>query len=319
MNISEVKVALTGQDLLSIINEFVKIEGLNLSKIEIEEEIKIHGSYTKGFKIDFVADVKLKRVQNGIIHGEVTSFKIAKIKIVTILRKMVLKYIIKALEEKGVKYGEGKVIINLKNLLRDVPYVDLDISDINITQNILNVYVSNLNISIKGKLKKEIDEEIIEKEEETEKINENIEKVKDYYSDGRKYLENKLPKKLKQYSDYLFIIPDVATLLYRLLKDNRVSVKTKLVISAAIAYISFPTDIIPDNIPFIGKIDELAVAFFAVDNIISNVSINIILENWEGKNNIILVINKIIEYTINFTGAKNVEKLYNFVEEVAAL
>lgn len=318
MNISGVKVSLTGEDLLSIINDFVKVEGLNLYKIEIDEEIKLYGSYVKGFKIDFIAGVKIRRVEEGIIHGEVSSFKIAKIKVFSLLRKMALKYTLKSLEEKGINYEEGKVVINLKSILNDVPYVDLDIADIHIKQDILNVDVANINISLDGTLKKE-ESEVVEAEEVIEEINENIEKVKDCYSNGREYLEDKLPQKIKTYSDYLFIIPDMAALLYRLLKDKRVPLKTKLIISGAIAYIAFPTDIIPDNIPFIGKVDEIAVAFFALDRIIADVSINVILENWEGKNDIVLVIKNIIEYVINFTGARNVGKVYDFVEEVMSL
>ncbi len=318
MNISGIKVLLTGDDLLSIINDFVKVDGLNLSNIEIGEEIKLQGNYKKGFNLEFIAGVKLKRVENGIIHGEVSSFKIAKMKIFSLVRKMALKYALKSLEEKGIHYEAGKVVINLKSILKNVPYVDLDISDIHIKQDILNVDVSNINISLDGSIKKE-EIEVVEVEEVVEEISEDIEKIKDCYSSGRGYLENKLPQKIKTYSDYLFIIPDMTALLYRLLKDKRVPVKTKLIISGAVAYVAFPTDIIPDNIPFIGKIDEIAVAFFALDRIVADVPINIILENWEGKNDIILVIKNILEYVTNFTGARNVEKVYNFVEEVMSL
>lgn len=319
MNISGVKVSLTGEDLLSILNDFVKIDGLALERVEIDEEIKLYGSFSKGFTINFIAGVKLSRVENGIIHGEVSSFKIAKIKIFSILRKAALKFALKSLEEKGITYKDGKVVINIKSLLKDVPYVDLNISDLHLRKGFLNVDLSNINVSLQGTLIKEVPEEEEETEEDEEKIDENIEKVKDYYSLGRGYVEEKLPSKVKTYSDYLFIIPDMAALLYRLLKDKRVSLKTKLIISGAIAYIAFPTDIIPDNIPFVGKIDEIAVAFFALERIIDDVSINIILENWEGKNDIVLVIKNIIEYVVNFTGAKNVEKVYNFVEEVMSL
>lgn len=319
MNISGVKVALTGEDLLSIANDFVKVDGLDLEKIEVEDEIKLYGSFSKGVTINFMVGIKLSRVENGIIHGEVSSFKIAKIKIFSLVRKAALKYALKSLEEKGISYKEGKVVINIKYLLKDVPYVDLNISDLHLRQGILNVDLSNINVSLKGTLIKEVPEQENEEKEEVEEINENIEKVKDYYSFGRDYVEEKLPVKIKTYSDYLFIIPDMAALLYRLLKDKRVPLKTKLIISGSIAYIAFPTDIIPDNIPFVGKVDEIAVAFFALERIISDVSINVILENWEGKNDIVLVIKNIIEYVVNFTGAKNVEKIYNFVEEVMSL
>lgn len=318
MNISSVKVALTGEDLLSILNEFVSVEGLNLQKIEIEDEIRLYGSFTKGITINFIAGVKLSRIEDGIIHGEVSFFKVAKLKIFSIFRKAALKFALKSLEEKGISYNDGKVVINIKYLLKDVPYVDLDISDIYFTQDLLNVDVANINISLKGTLIKEVPVEE-EKKEEFEVIEENIEKVKDYYSLGRNFAVEKLPKKVKTYSDYLFIVPDMAALLYRLLKDKRVSTKTKLIISAAVAYIALPTDIIPDNIPFIGRVDEIAVAFFALERIIDDVPIKVVLENWEGKNDIVFVIRNIIEYVVNFTGARNVEKIYNFIEEIVSL
>ena len=96
----------------------------------------------------------------------------------------------------------------------------------------------------------------------------------------------------------------MAALLYRLLKDKRVSLKTKLIISGAIAYTAFPTDIIPDKIPFIGKVDEIAVIFFALERVIDDVPTKIILENWEGKNDFVFVIKNIMDYVINFTGAR---------------
>lgn len=320
MNISSVKVGLTGNDLLSILNEFAKVEGLNLEKVEIDDEIRLYGSFTKGITINFIVGVKLSRVEDGIIHGEVSYCKVAKLKIFSLFRKAALKFALKSLEEKGISYNKGKVEINLKSILKDVPYIDLNISDIYLTQDTLNVDVSNINISLMGTLIKEVPVEEEENSEEFEEIfNEDIEKVKDYYSTGRDYVEEKIPEKIKTYSDYLFIIPDMAALLYRLLKDKRVSLKTKLIISAAIAYIAFPTDIIPDKIPFIGKVDEIAVAFFALERIIDDVPIRIILENWEGKNEFVFVIKNVIEYVVNFTGAKNVEKIYNFVEEVVSL
>ena len=46
---------------------------------------------------------------------------------------------------------------------------------------------------------------------------------------------NKLPENIKEYKDYLFILPDLISLIYRLLKDKSVPVKTKLIISVLIA------------------------------------------------------------------------------------
>ncbi len=53
------------------------------------------------------------------------------------------------------------------------------------------------------------------------------------------------------------LIPDITVLLYRLLKDKRVDVKTKTLVVSVLSYIVSPVDIIPSFIPFIGQIDDL--------------------------------------------------------------
>ena len=51
----------------------------------------------------------------------------------------------------------------------------------------------------------------------------------------------------------------------------------------------------------------------------TDVPLNIVLENWQGKNDIILVVKNLIEYATNFTGAKNIDSLYRVVEEVLSV
>lgn len=319
MNISGVNVNLTGNDLLSIINDFLSIEGLSISKVELNEDIRFTGVFKKGVSINFIGGIKLGKIEDGKIYGEISTFKILNIGILSIFRKLALKYAVKSFEDKGIYYEKGKVIINIKKILKDIPFVDFDVDDIYIGNSILNVGVKNINVSLTGDLIKEEVEDSKEKviEENTEITV--IKKVEDGYTLGRNYALEKLPEKVKKVSDYVFIIPDLVALLYRLLKDSRVPMKTKLIISAAVAYIAFPTDIIPDNIPFIGKVDELAVIFFALDRIVNDVPAYILLENWEGKNDIIIALKSIIEYVINFTGAKNVEKIYSVIDELTSL
>jgi uncharacterized membrane protein YkvA (DUF1232 family) len=43
-------------------------------------------------------------------------------------------------------------------------------------------------------------------------------------------------------------------------------------------YLVIPTDIIPDFIPFIGEIDDLAVIFFLVDQFITRAPANLVAE-----------------------------------------
>ena len=267
MNISNINVGLTGEDLLSIYNDFVSIKELNIENIEIKEDIRIVGSFTKGIVIKFECRFKLNSMENGLINGEVTGFKILNIGIVSFLRKIALKFALKSLSDMGISYDNGKVIIQYKYLLKDIPYVDFDIHSIYCAYGVLNVELKNINLSLGGELKKEIELISFEKENKAEFNEEEIKKTEDCYTKGREKVSRKLPEKAKKYKDYIFVLPDIAALIYRLLKDKRVSMKTKLVISGAVAYITIPSDLIPDKVPFVGKIDDIAIGIFALNEI----------------------------------------------------
>ena len=317
MQISDINIGLKGKDLESILDEFLDIKELKIYGIEVEDEVIIKGNFKKIVSLDFEGRLKIKRYNKGKVEAELSGFKFSKLKIATFIRKVILKFALKTLEDKGIIYGDGKVIIDVKKLLIDVPYVDFDIKDIYIKDEKVNVEADNINISIKGLLKKEYTEEI-KSEDVSVAINE-INKIVDVYSKGRSFAEGKIPEGIMSFKDYIFILPDIVALIYRLLKDKRVPVKTKLIISAAVSYITFPTDLIPNKIPFLGTIDEIGVAFFAINKIINDVEIHVILENWSGKNDIIFVMKNLVEYIINFTGAKNVEKVYNFIDELVTV
>jgi len=319
VNISEVNIGLKGEDLESIIKEFLDIKELKIYNITINnDEIIIKGNFEKVISLDFEGKLKIKKYNEGKIEAELSGFKVSKLKIANFIRKVILKFALKTLSDKGIIYNEGKVIIDIKKLLLDVPYVDFDINDININNNKIYVEANNITVSINGLIKKEYKEEVEEKVKIEDPLTE-INKVKDGYTKGREFAMSKLPNKVLNVKDHIFILPDIVALIYRLLKDKRVPIKTKLIIAAAVSYIAFPTDLIPDRIPFIGTIDEIGVAFFAINRIITDVEIRVILENWEGKNDIIFVMKNLVEYIINFTGAKNVEKVYNFIDEVVSV
>ena len=55
-----------------------------------------------------------------------------------------------------------------------------------------------------------------------------------------------------------------ALLVWRLLLDPRVPALTKLVPLAAFLYILFPLDVVPDLIPGLGQLDDLAVLVIGV-------------------------------------------------------
>lgn len=351
MNISKVCVNLTGQDILSIINDFVNINGLTLNEVTIDNGVEIKGSFKKGIKIDFKLLIDELNVIDGKVVGKLSKLKVYKLGIFRIFRSLALKTLIKVVGDIGIHTNRDVITVDINKILERFPFIKINVKDVYITENTVAAEVSNINLDLsklnteeKSEDIKECVEEktsvnnIEEKEEnlvyesredeleesiEYEKIIENTKKKEDYYTVGRdttkEKIEEKLPDNAKAYSDYLFLIPDLVALIFRLLKDNRVPIKTKLAVSGSIAYIICPTDMIPNNIPFIGTIDDLAVIFFALNRIATDVPFNILVENWSGKNELILVLKNGIEYVTNFTGAKNIDKIYNIAQEVATL
>ena len=320
MNISEVKVKLLGSDILSIINEFVKVEGLTLKSVYIDDGIILEGSFKKWIKINFFVKAEIIECVNNNITARITKVKILNLGIFRILRSFALKQLAKAFGQYGINSEKDRVIINIDTILTDVPFVDLKINEIFIKKSEVWVEASDINISIAGKLIKKVEvEEVTEENENNLVALELVSKIEDNYSEGRAILKDKLPKGAIKYSDYIFILPDIISLIYRLLKDRRVPVRTKLIMSATIAYITIPTDLIPKKIPFIGVIDNIGVGFFALNEVIKDVPLYIIVENWQGKNELLLVLKNGIEYLVDFTGARNVEKLCEVVKELSTL
>lgn len=323
MNISEVKVKLQGSDILSIINEFIKIQGLTVKSVTIDNGIIIEGSFKKGIKIDFFIEIQLIKCIDNKITVKIIKAKIMHLGIFRILRSLILKILTKIFKEYGIENNKDKAIINVEMLLKDVPYVNLKVDEIYMKTSEIWIEASDINVSIAGSLIKKADVDEIKEVEEDDEINleelESIKKVEDYYSKGRKILEDKLPEEVKGYKDYIFVLPDIVSLIVRLLKDKRVPLDTKIIMSAAIAYITLPTDAIPDNIPFIGSIDEIAVAFFALDKVVNDVPLSVIVENWEGENDLLIVLKNGFDYLIDYTGAKNIEKLLIIMKELSSL
>ena len=113
MNISEVKVKLLGSDILSIINEFVKIDGLNLKSVSIDDGIILEGSFKKGIKIDFFVKAEIIECVNNKITARIAKVKILNFGLFRILRSFALKQLAKAFKEYGIESKKDKVIINI--------------------------------------------------------------------------------------------------------------------------------------------------------------------------------------------------------------
>jgi uncharacterized membrane protein YkvA (DUF1232 family) len=67
--------------------------------------------------------------------------------------------------------------------------------------------------------------------------------------------------------------------VWGLARDPRVPVEQKAVLGAIAAYLAFPIDIIPDFIPVLGELDDLAVLVLGLDWFIRNAPPDVVDEH----------------------------------------
>jgi len=102
----------------------------------------------------------------------------------------------------------------------------------------------------------------------------------------------------------------------RLFKDKRVKLDVKIKVAGILAYLASPIDIMPDFIPMVGKVDDVAIAFFGLNSIINEIPEEIILQNWQGKENIIVTVREAVNYISVAVGSENVSKLLHALGKV---
>lgn len=77
-------------------------------------------------------------------------------------------------------------------------------------------------------------------------------------------------------------IPDVARLFRDVSRDPRVPKRVKYEVGAAAAYLLLPIDIIPDFIPGLGQLDDIAIIGWAVRRLLMGAGENVLREHWHG-------------------------------------
>lgn len=89
----------------------------------------------------------------------------------------------------------------------------------------------------------------------------------------RYFSEKSLWEKIKNYSKSAgTTVVYGVLLLYYVMNDKNVTLKTKLSIAAALGYFILPTDAIFDLTPLIGYSDDLGVLLFALSQVSANIT-----------------------------------------------
>jgi uncharacterized membrane protein YkvA (DUF1232 family) len=77
-------------------------------------------------------------------------------------------------------------------------------------------------------------------------------------------------------------VPDCLVLFQRLLADERVPRRQKLFVSALVAYLVMPFDLVPDFIPVAGQLDDAIIVAIVLRSVIRTGGPQLLREHWPG-------------------------------------
>jgi uncharacterized membrane protein YkvA (DUF1232 family) len=87
------------------------------------------------------------------------------------------------------------------------------------------------------------------------------------------------PKDVGEVVDLIRRLPTYIRLVWALLRDGRVPPQQKLILVGIGAYLFFPIDLIPDFVPVLGQLDDLAVVLLGLDLFIRSAPPDIVEEH----------------------------------------
>lgn len=103
--------------------------------------------------------------------------------------------------------------------------------------------------------------------------------------------------------DVASLLPNVAKLLGRLLKDPRVPRRTKLVVGAAMAYAASPVDVVPDFVPVLGVADDVLLMCLVLNRLVESAGEEVVLEHWDGPRDLLDLVRAVIDVASDFVPA----------------
>ncbi len=314
MKISTIKVKLTEEDIFSSIQEYVKVDNFKVESLTFGENINIACTLKKKINIALKAKIKIDKVVDNVLYLSILDVNVAKIHIFNGIKNFALKTALKDFADQGIKINKETISVDLDIIASKVPFVKFKLVSLTTANGALEAEVGDLEVIkpalqvTEGEKEAEVEiEKVVEIEGKIEEAS--IIKVNDKYTSLRVMATNKVPEKYAIVAEYAFLVPDILILFGRILKDKRVPVKDKLVIGSVIAYFASPIDIGLLFIPFIGEAGAVAMAFYGLSYVIAKLPEQVIMDNWQGKEEQMLKIKKGVELLNKAAGGKNIQKL----------
>lgn len=77
-------------------------------------------------------------------------------------------------------------------------------------------------------------------------------------------------------------IPDCVVLVSRLLRDDRVPRRRKVLLAGLVGYLALPFDLVPDFVPVAGQLDDVLVVAFVLRRFLRSGGEELVREHWPG-------------------------------------
>src|ERR1044072_8582437 len=78
-------------------------------------------------------------------------------------------------------------------------------------------------------------------------------------------------------------IPDCVVLVRRILGDERVPRRSKLLLAALAAYLLMPIDVVPDFIPVAGQLDDAIIVVLVLRSVLRATGPDLLREHWRAR------------------------------------
>jgi uncharacterized membrane protein YkvA (DUF1232 family) len=129
----------------------------------------------------------------------------------------------------------------------------------------------------------------------------------------RRFTTEKAPRWAQPLVPWVLAVPDFFVLMVRLTKDPRVPAMVKVITGVVIAYFISPIDLIPDPIPLIGEIDDVAVALFALEQIRHRVPAEVVEELWPGEGQVLDLVKEGVQLFSRVLPGKMIEAIRKLI------
>lgn len=129
---------------------------------------------------------------------------------------------------------------------------------------------------------------------------------RDFYQNLRIRIRNYLQSsegKSNRFAEYLMLAPDMFHLLVKLTLDRDVLIRDKALLGATLLYYMSPLDLLPEGLlgPA-GFLDDVAMAAYVVNSIISHTDIEVIRRHWAGEGDVLDKVRSILHRSEGMLG-----------------